>query len=787
MRISTTDTGVPAALLEAGVLGGDPLPWILDSGEPWARWAALTAILGQPEDSPDATAARAASVRSDAVRELMARLPDWGDAGTADHHSPYFLPNHLGLLANLGVRPGDDPRVDALLEAMLEHRDARGRLHTPVEAAARPRPEGGSVLCDSNAIIDVLGRFGMLDDPRARRALKRMVADAADTPQGRAWRCVPEKRQLLGGMRRPDACPQITLEGLRALSHVPSAKRPAWTIAAARTPLEFWRRRSEERPYAFGHGFQFKTVRWPNFFYDVLWVLETVKRFPEVWESPSAREEDRRSIAELAACLVAYNFGADGRVTPKRTHRGFERFSFGRIDAPSPYATARAVAALVPFASLAAEISAIEVTELPSALGGSGRPVPPAEDFLGRPVERPVCPVPTRLPVYPAERVLPRVIARHHLDREWEPQSIESIAADLVGLNAADPIAPHLSLAARMRSFEPPRLDAALDQRRSLVRFRCMRGVLYAVRRDFVPVVHAASAKQVVRYAREFAKHRGITPALYEPLAERILAETAESPLTVRELRQRLAPPVDLAAVVTLMCAEARLLRSGSRSGRFGRDTTYAPFEIALPDVDLGHIDSRDASAQVLRAYVRGFGPVTPRDAAWWTGMDLKRVRRALNRLEDELIEIQLSGREGTYLIHLTDAEELERASFVARPNVNVLPALDPLLIGYTDRSRFIDDEARTYVFDRAGNCAPTVLVDGRVAGVWDASDRPAPEVRVFLFAEPPAPVREVIVDQLARAGRIRLAIEDDPPVHFVAGMVPLFERTVGAYAHPLP
>ena len=124
----------------------------------------------------------------------------------------------------------------------------------------------------------------------------------------------------------------------------------------------------------FGHGIAFKTVKWPPFWYGDLAVLEAIGRYPELWE-PDAREaraEDRAAVIELASCLLAYNVGPDGRVTPHSCYRGFEGFSFGQKKSPSPYATARVFAALKPFERLAPEVARADVRTLASSKGGSG-------------------------------------------------------------------------------------------------------------------------------------------------------------------------------------------------------------------------------------------------------------------------------------------------------------------------------------------------------------------------------------------------------------------------------
>jgi hypothetical protein len=39
--------------------------------------------------------------------------------------------------------------------------------------------------------------------------------------------------------------------------------------------------------------------------------------------------------------------------------------------------------------------------------------------------------------------------------------------------------------------------------------------------------------------------------------------------------------------------------------------------------------------------------------------------------------------------------------------------------MGYRDRRRFLAEEHRPRLFDRAGNSVPTVLMNGRVVGAW--------------------------------------------------------------------
>jgi hypothetical protein len=105
-------------------------------------------------------------------------------------------------------------------------------------------------------------------------------------------------------------------------------------------------------------------------------VLDALGAYPELWTGAAA-PSDRRAVAELCACLIAYAVSPDGTVTPRSCYKGFEQQSFGQKKRPSPFATARVLAVLAPFAGLAGDIRAVDPSALGSAKGGTGAPVPP--------------------------------------------------------------------------------------------------------------------------------------------------------------------------------------------------------------------------------------------------------------------------------------------------------------------------------------------------------------------------------------------------------------------------
>jgi hypothetical protein len=79
-----------------------------------------------------------------------------------------------------------------------------------------------------------------------------------------------------------------------------------------------------------------------------------------------------------------------------------------------------------------------------------------------------------------------------------------------------------------------------------------------------------------------------------------------------------------------------------------------------------------------------------------------------------------LEGTDGTVLYDVPGAPR-PAGDTPAPPRL--LPMWDSILFAHHDRTRFIPEGLRSHVIRRNGNCLPTLLVDGRVAGVWRVVD----------------------------------------------------------------
>jgi len=132
-----------------------------------------------------------------------------------------------------------------------------------------------------------------------------------------------------------------------------------------------------------------------------------------------------------------------------------------------------------------------------------------------------------------------------------------------------------------------------------------------------------------------------------------------------------------------------------------------------------------DARAELARRWLAAFGPATPDDLRWWAGWTAGQTRDALAGVET--VDVGLDGATGVLLAG--DEEPVQ----AGEPWATLLPALDPTVMGWKERSWYLGPH-RELLFDRNGNAAPTVWWDGRVVGGWAQAQ--GGEIRTHLLED---------------------------------------------------
>jgi len=303
--------------------------------------------------------------------------------------------------------------------------------------------------------------------------------------------------------------------------------------------------------------------------------------------------------------------------------------------------------------------------------------------------------------------------ARQLLLKRARLDPVEAIRR-LTPLQAQDPPAPYVALAARVEGFERAALEAAID-RREVVKTTINRLTL-----------HLAAAGEYPAYAQltRQARMRAWRKAYAQLDEEAVVAELGAwlaRPRSNEEIRARVSRYDGVAddPVTPIVFARNILaLVQVPPAGHWG-DRTRARF-VVDPAPRPG---PAAAAAAVLARYLAAFGPASRRDAASWAGVAQRDFAAAIERLA--LVSFRDEG--DTELLDLPD-QPLPPAS-TPMP-VRFLSRWDQALLAYADRERIIPLELQPMKLTLSGD--QTVTVDGRVAASWKL-ERSAKVVKVVI------------------------------------------------------
>lgn len=309
---------------------------------------------------------------------------------------------------------------------------------------------------------------------------------------------------------------------------------------------------------------------------------------------------------------------------------------------------------------------------------------------------------------------LNRALLARQLLLDRAPLTVTEAIRRVVALQAQEPASPYLALWARLSTFDPGELDAAF-QDASVIKATLMRITLHAVPVDEHAPLHAAMVSSL-RASRLFDRRfreSGVTIGDVDAVLPDLL-DFATEPRSAAEVQGFLAGrglPHPRVWWALRTFAPVRHVPGGG-PWAFGRDRGFVATPPPWP------ADRYDeAVVHLARRYLAGFGPATPLDLTQFSLLGRPVSRQALAALEGELVHLE--GPAGEDLVDLADAPR--PPADVPAP-ARLLPMWDQALLSHADRARIVPPEHRATVLRRNGDCLPTVLVDGRVAGVWRAT-----------------------------------------------------------------
>jgi len=315
-------------------------------------------------------------------------------------------------------------------------------------------------------------------------------------------------------------------------------------------------------------------------------------------------------------------------------------------------------------------------------------------------------------------------LGRHHLLERAPAGNAIKVIDDVLGLNAQGALNYQISLWSRVAGLENGFLPRCLHEERSLARSWLMRDTVHIVPSDRFHATRRALEESLLREWNRWTVKTGRkeNAQSWEPLYPLILGALKGDTMTIREIQDT----IDWTGEEKKRLLH-RLVREMSHKGLLCHATSAGPWyhsaEHSFARVDewlngsQTELTDEEARAEIARSYLRTYGPASIADFAYWTGMRVGAAKPIFKGL-DGLITLKVEGQRRELHLLEEDLPDLEGSEEKPAP-VRLLPQFDALVMGHKDKERLIDPDTRKSIFLPWANVSATILVDGRIQGVW--------------------------------------------------------------------
>jgi hypothetical protein len=306
--------------------------WLLDSDEPWTRYRTMVDLFDRRETDPEVQAARGEMLAHPLVKSLIEYGVSWPGYGLKRHNDARHPIFAIATLADFGLVT-EDPGMENIVSALMSHQAEEGPFQTKLFLYKRFAGVEGEhwawMMCDAPTILYALISLGLGENAAVQRASHHLISQLREV----GWPCAagdPMGPGFKGPGKRGDPCPYANLISLKAITLLPSKLMNDTARMGAEILLRHWEHDYDRKLYLFGVGTDYRKLKYPFVWYDVLHVAEVLSRFPFL-HSDSRLQELVSAITEQA--------DEDGLYTAKSMYMAWKGWSFADKKSPSPWLT----------------------------------------------------------------------------------------------------------------------------------------------------------------------------------------------------------------------------------------------------------------------------------------------------------------------------------------------------------------------------------------------------------------------------------------------------------------
>jgi len=302
--------------------------WLIES-EPWIEYRTRIDLLGENAEDKQVIQAKQRILEHPMIRQLIDDVIGWSSEVVSNHKKAGMWLHKLSFLAEIGLVADDDRNLKSVIDGLANAADAQGvaqvLVNIPRHFGGRGENEWGWALCDAPLVMYILSKMRTDQQTKGLEFLCK-------TGRENGWPC--KVSQQLGKFRGPgrksDPCPYATLLMLKVLAQTQSLKNSEQAYIGVNSLLDLWERSKQTHPYMFYMGTDFRKLKAPFVWYDILHFADILSQYDRALSNQRFKE---------IIIVIMGKANEDGLFTAESEWRAWKGFEFAQKKQPSAWIT----------------------------------------------------------------------------------------------------------------------------------------------------------------------------------------------------------------------------------------------------------------------------------------------------------------------------------------------------------------------------------------------------------------------------------------------------------------
>lgn len=302
---------------------------LIDQSDDWLVFAIQNCLYREKADQ--FIEHRNAALADSRIQAYLTSVANYHSVLVTSHKNPDLPIHKLLFLLDIGF-DAEIPEIRTALDAILKHRDSHGLYLSMTNV---PKHYGGAgvdvfswCLCDAPLLLLALLKGRVDYAEHIKPGVDYLVSLWRDN--GFPCAVSPELGKFRGPGRKDDCCPYATLIMTNLLYNIPEYRDSRVAVSSVEALLSLWERSNDLHPYMFFMGKDFRKLKAPSCWYDIVSVAGVLSQYEFVREDPR--------LLDMVAQIRAKQ-DSEGLFTPESVYLKMKDWDFGQKKKPSPYLT----------------------------------------------------------------------------------------------------------------------------------------------------------------------------------------------------------------------------------------------------------------------------------------------------------------------------------------------------------------------------------------------------------------------------------------------------------------